>query len=367
MDLQDFIQTVLENEFPGESRKQEIRSTKNGFNFACPFCGDSASNVNAKRGNIWLNSKAYKCFNDGCMLWMPLKRFISAFTDKYSIDISDLDIDFEAEFDPRDRNLKIVDNNIMNFLYDTGAFATMLDLEYVKNRFSLINLRDLPAESEVRKFLDKRLLLNVPNAYDEVYADPSDKVIYIFNYHKATGKILSLATRKIEYKKYKVIPYSHLCEALKIAPVMDHADALDQLGEYYNILNVDLRKPVKTTEGQIDSMFLQNAIATQGVTKSMFLLDSVPDGNVWTMFDRDHGGVDASVREMQAGRRAFMWSLLIRRLKRKYTPDDLALSKIKDTNDLYVYMYSKTKLPLWRFNELVDGYFTSSRFDMVYL
>lgn len=367
MDLKDFIQEVLENEFPGERKKCEVHDTKNGFNFACPYCGDSLSNDSKKRGNIYLNSKAFKCFNDGCMTWVPLKKFVGEFADKHSIDISDLDIDFEAEFDPRDRNLEIRDNNIMNFLYDTGAFGTMLDIDNVKHRFSLINIRTLPAHSITRQYLEKRLLYNIPNVEDYIFADATDKVIYIFNYHKATGKIISLATRKIEYKKYKVIPYTHICQSLHLPPVADHADALDQLGEYFNILNVDLRRPIKTTEGQIDALFLENGIAIQGVTKSMFLLDYVPKHNVWTMFDRDKGGIEGSLREINAGHKAFMWSLLISKLKRKYSPDDPELRKIKDTNDLYVFLYKRTELPLWRFNSLVDSYFTSSKMDMLYL
>ena len=40
MDLRDFIQEVLDNEFPGERKKREIHDTRNGYNFACPFCGE---------------------------------------------------------------------------------------------------------------------------------------------------------------------------------------------------------------------------------------------------------------------------------------------------------------------------------------
>ena len=70
---------------------------------------------------------------------------------------------------------------------------------------------------------------------------------------------------------------------------------------------------------------------------------------------------------MFIGHKAFMWSLLIRNMKRKYSPDDPKLRKIKDTNDLYQYLYERTKLPIWRFNTLVDNYFTTSPFDMIYI
>lgn len=367
MDLQDFIQEVLDCEFPSEPKKREINPTRNGFNFACPFCGDSFQSSSKKRGNIYLNSKAFKCFNDGCMTWMPLKRFVGTMAEKHDIDISELEIDFEDGIDRHEHHARIDDNDVMKFLSDTGALGTMLDLDYVRDRFSLINVKTLPPHSIARQFLEKRMLFNIPGMDEYIFSDPSDKLIYIFNYHKASGKILSLATRRIEYKKYKVIPYSHICQALHIQKVEDHADFIDQLGEYFNLLNVDFKKPIRVTEGQIDSMFLENGLAMQGVTKSMFLLDYVPNEHVWTMFDRDKGGVAASVNEINAGRKAFMWSLLINRLKRKYSPDDKDLIKIKDTNDLYAYMYKKTGLPIGVFHSLVDKYFTSSKFDIVYL
>jgi predicted RNA-binding Zn-ribbon protein involved in translation (DUF1610 family) len=367
MDLQDFIQEVLDNEFCTEPKKREIQPTKNGFNFACPFCGDSMTSVSKKRGNIYLNSKTFKCFNDGCMTWMPLRRFVSTFAQKFEIDISALDIEFDAEYDSRDRLVRIEDNNVMKFLSDSGALGTMLDVAYVRDRFSLINVRTMSQGTKTWQFLENRRLFNIPNVDEFIYGDNSDSLIYIFNYHRHTGKILSLATRKIEYKKYKVIPYSHICDSLHIPKVEEHYQFVDELGEYFNLLNVDFTKPVRVTEGQIDSMFLHNGMAMQGVTKSMFILDYVADENVWTMFDRDKGGITASVREIQNGRKTFMWSLLLKRLKRRFPSEIPSLLKIKDTNDLYKFLYDRTKLPFWRFNSLIDGYFTSSKFDMVYL
>ena len=366
MDLQDFIQEVLDCEF-SDPQKRKIEEKRDGYRFACPFCGDSLTVASKKRGNIFLNSKAFKCFNDGCMVWMPLKKFVSVMADKHDIDISELEIDFEPEQGGYEKHERIEGNDIMKFLSDTGALGTMLDLEYVRDRFSLIDVRSLHSNSKVRQFMQKRLLYNIPGVGEYIFADNTDSVIFIFNYHKPSGKIISLATRKIEYKKYKVIPYSHICENLHIEPVAEHAGFIDQIGEYFNLLNVDFTKPIKITEGQIDSMFLSNACALQGITKSMFILDWVPNDNVWTMFDRDKGGIGVSVREIMAGRRVFMWSMLMRNLKRKYSPDIPELRKIKDTNDLYVFLHVRTELPIWRFDMLVNEYFTSSKFDMIYL
>ena len=42
MDLEDFIQEALDSEFGSDKKKTEINETKTGYNFSCPFCGDSA-------------------------------------------------------------------------------------------------------------------------------------------------------------------------------------------------------------------------------------------------------------------------------------------------------------------------------------
>ena len=74
----DFCQDVLKKRFPGDVIRQQINDTDSDkLNFACPYCGDSERDPNKKRGNLYLSTQTYKCFNDGCAVWIKLEKFIS--------------------------------------------------------------------------------------------------------------------------------------------------------------------------------------------------------------------------------------------------------------------------------------------------
>ena len=55
------IQRILSEYFNGS--KSEIRSYKGRLNFACPYCGDSGNSSSKKRGNLYLESLSFHCFN----------------------------------------------------------------------------------------------------------------------------------------------------------------------------------------------------------------------------------------------------------------------------------------------------------------
>ena len=46
-----------------ESVKKQVREYTDRLNFACVYCGDSEKDISAKRGNLYLNTLIYKCFN----------------------------------------------------------------------------------------------------------------------------------------------------------------------------------------------------------------------------------------------------------------------------------------------------------------
>ena len=65
--IKDFIKDVLKKRFSDNKIKQTLDdSDSDKLNFACPYCGDSNKDSSKKRGNFYLSSNTYKCFNDGC-------------------------------------------------------------------------------------------------------------------------------------------------------------------------------------------------------------------------------------------------------------------------------------------------------------
>lgn len=366
MDMNDFICEMLSKLFPGERQKHDVRPTKTGFNFTCPYCGATIKHVHKKRGNVYVESGTFKCFNDGCMKWLPLNEFVGEWARRLDIDISDLDVDFgvgtERYSRPNDANI----NDISQFLERVGAIGTMPTIDYLSARFSLFPITAAAADSGVRDFCDRRGLYDVPNVASRIFADRLDKAIYIMNVRDSDGRVLSYATRSVREKKYNVVPYSHYCEKLRIQKIEDHWQFVDSLGEYYNLLNVNLNSNIYVTEGQIDSMFMRNAIAVQGISKSMSVLDDIPFKNVFTMFDNDEAGRGAAMRELRNGRRAFMWSLVISDIaKRGGSRHDIR--KIKDTNDLYIYMRKNYGMRVAEFSAYAEKFFSTSKYDMLYV
>ena len=60
------ISDVLKNAH-SDTRKHNIKDYNDRINFACPVCGDSQKDSNAKRANIYKDNPTYMvCFNEGC-------------------------------------------------------------------------------------------------------------------------------------------------------------------------------------------------------------------------------------------------------------------------------------------------------------
>ena len=54
METTSKLQEILQHEFRGIPYKQQIKKTIDGLNFACPFCGDSATDIRKKRAHFIL-------------------------------------------------------------------------------------------------------------------------------------------------------------------------------------------------------------------------------------------------------------------------------------------------------------------------
>jgi predicted RNA-binding Zn-ribbon protein involved in translation (DUF1610 family) len=58
------LQEILDSRF-SEFEKRRIAEKAGRLNFACPYCGDSYSELHKKRGNIYLENYGYHCYNCG--------------------------------------------------------------------------------------------------------------------------------------------------------------------------------------------------------------------------------------------------------------------------------------------------------------
>ena len=369
--IKDFCKEVLISRFPGEILRQQIsESSSDKLNFCCPFCGDSKTDPTKKRGNLYLTTETYKCYNDGCEVHMPLDRFIARLSIKYGISIPNVqkEISFSAKASPLKRGF------LLEFLIHHESRKKLLNLSEIAERFRLMKCSDAPNGSRIREYVDSRLLTDLPLFNKTCYYDSLQNKIYIFNVDLKSDKIIGFSMRYLNPPpggiKYNIKNYSEFEKTglvKEMAP--EFIEKINLLNNYFNILNIDFSKDITATEGQFDSLFIDNCVATTGVTKSKKTLDELTQkGKTRILFDNDEAGLKHSIEFLEKGYRVFMWSLVIQCLKKNYPSSIREIRKIKDINDLFIFLKNHDSLMNYtRFNSFINEYFTNSHFDMFLL
>lgn len=370
--IKDFIKDVLKKRFSDNKIKQTLDdSDSDKLNFACPYCGDSNKDSSKKRGNFYLSSNTYKCFNDGCLVYVKDREFISKFARKYSLDIPSIK---EAKL--KHRPLKSTrKGHMLEFLMLPKINSSLLNIKDVSERFNLKPCLNAGPSSEVYKYASSRYLMDLPVFRDTCYYDISDSKIHIFNMDISSGKILGMSTRKIVDNspgpRYDIKNYSDFANKAKLVTGLtdDEIKMLDNINNYFNILNVKFNKPIPVTEGQFDSMFLDNAIATTGVTKSKSLLGTlISTENARIFFDNDKAGKQESMKLIQKDYRVYMWSKFIGDLRKKHYNHIKEINDITDINKLYqFYMKIGSNIKPSEFNEVLSKYYSESQYDAMFI
>lgn len=366
-----FVETVLRKRFHDVLEKQKIDgSSDRKLNFACPICGDSQKKVSKKRGNLYLDTKHYKCFNDGCMAYMSLSEFVAKMSREHGIMLPSfvLEDGFKATPTP-----KKTENRLIRFL--TSDTSQLVTISEVINRFSLKRLDMVPDTSIAYQYIKSRYLHLIKDYGDFLYTDSQDNKVFIFNFDKKSGKLLGFAMRTLNEsisQKYIIRSYTDLTQIFSQLGISKQlVDDANFLNNYFNILNIDFSKPIRITEGQFDSMFIDNAIATSGATKARSIFAELgAKSATQVIFDRDKAGKTQMMNFIKQGYSVFLWNKAIGDLKKKYsTKDDLLnLTKVKDINDLFKFLQTRdTNHSIEKFNVWINGYFSESIFDLGYL
>jgi hypothetical protein len=121
---------------------------------------------------------------------------------------------------------------------------------------------------------------------------------------------------------------------------------LDRLSGIFNIMNVDLTKPLTILEGPIDSLAVANSIALQSAAKHLDgFFDEIE--TVRYIFDNDKTGREMTLKKLKEHRTVFLWGKYLDMINSKV--------KVKDLNDL-----QKTN----QFNrDILEQCFTDDEFD----
>jgi hypothetical protein len=368
--IHQFIKDLLKKRFPEDRFKQEVYESGDKINFACPYCGDSKTDSRKKRGNLYPDRGFYKCYNDGCGVKSDIPKFISKFALKYSLGLPD--VKAEVKWTPQTSKKKR--GSLIELLINKSASDHLLKIEEVARRFSLTPCTEIDPDTELGMFIKNRALDTLPAFQRCSYFDSREDKIYLFNLDQRTGKILGFAIRRIGEDitgpKYLIKNYSELKKNGLVRNVEDDIITdIDSINNYFNVLNVDFSKPILVTEGQIDAMFLNNSIATTGISKSKLLLENLlSKSNTLILFDSDMAGKNQSVDLIKKGYRVFLWNKVMADLRKKYNEDYRNVRLIKDVNDLYSFMLKhESSLTFDSFNTFVLQYFSESPLDLLYV
>ena len=358
------LQVILNKKFANDSYiKRKIDVYHDRWNFSCPYCNDSRTDVRKKRGNIYLDSLKFFCFN--CSHSAGINRFLSDFNEELSNEdkIAVHEIQQNAKkFEPRhsSEQSSISMRLLEKIAIPKSIFFKSLDLiSPYKNEFVSSYLKSRKIDIRDWKYF----------AFN-----PNTKELYILN---TTGqdRIIGYQIRQLDSNSKKarylsrrltkmydelfhkdissIIEKMILSEPLG-QKYIDEEDGienisanLDKLSGIFNIMNINMSNMITIMEGPIDSLAIPNSIALQGASKTLNgFFDNMK--NIRFLFDNDKTGKEMSIKKLKEHKKIFLWSLY---LKTKEIKD------VKDINDLQ----KKDLLDL----KIIEQCFSDDEFDAI--
>jgi transcription elongation factor Elf1 len=274
---------------------------ENLYNFSCPFCGDSKKNALKARGYIYKkeNGLNYRCYN--CGLSITMKSFLKR-------------IDDEVYKQYYLENYK-GDSNVYNptknnkFTFQPVKFAKQ---EAHKENYEFSEwCSDLPEDHFCVKYIKSR---KIPEKF-------LSKLLYTEKYKTFVDNLVPDNDKNIEDDERLVIPfYDDNGDLIAVSgrALQKSSDKLryvtmrtiksdDKL--VYGLERLDRDKQVKIVEGPVDSMFLDNCIAS-GDANLIICADIVKVDNpvlIWDNEARNPEIVKMMEKAIDKGHKIVIW------------------------------------------------------------
>lgn len=359
--LKSIVERILDKEFTDSRKRKTILYPKNRIQFACPYCGDSHKNPNAKRGNLYFNRLMYVCFN--C---------------EKKTTFTKLSKDFNQQIDPEKR-MEMIEYINQNLQYEEvkddfteAKFEKLIDFEDLKRVLNsdFVNITDFKPIDKTKgiyKYLINRgigdeMQKNIYQAKYQMGENNHQWVICMLN--RKGDKILGMQIRNLKSGKnrmFKIYNYENLLEWINHEKKIKGEETIEmdisevaiynKLSYYFNMLNVDFSRKITIFEGYLDSLFYPNSIGLVGVsTDTKFLENNNLD--IQFFYDNDHAGHKKSEEKIKQQFPVFLWKKLFTEIvERKDSKDPdrhfYRLNQIKDLgklNELMPSSYKKLKL-----------------------
>lgn len=238
------------------------------INCRCTFCGDSTKSKHKKRG--WLlesaNGVRYHCFNCNISMWLNqvLEQLDPAMANDYLME-SKLDWMKDNNIQPKEQVTKPV--------IDTSHFSTLKkisQLPYDHPAKLYVEKRKIPTKAHFRLYFTTKFNKFVNTFIPGKMKEGLDEPRLVIPFFDEKGKLFGFTGRS--FKK----------DGLRYITIMLDTDKSKTFG----LDKVDFTKPYMVTEGPLDSLFLDNAIASNDAS----LMKAVPAGyedNAVLVFDNE--------------------------------------------------------------------------------
>lgn len=260
------------------SRLRNFKQKKeNHYNFSCPFCGDSKKNLSKARGYVYQKGTDlfYKCFNcnAGTNIAGLLKVVDSNLHKEYTLE----------RYKSGELNNSNTANSILQIsapkfdklekkkTFDHAEWCDKLPeghfcLEYLKHRkIDKTHYNKLLFTQHYKKFVDAL----IPN-HGKQLLDDARLVIPFYNRYNeliaVSGRALQTSDKTLRYVTIRT------------------DDSEDKL--IYGLDRVDLNKKVYLVEGPIDSLFLNNCLAS-GDANLALTAKNISSDEIVLIFDRE--------------------------------------------------------------------------------
>ena len=304
---------------------------KNLFNFRCPYCGDSQKDKTKARGYLYAvkNDMFYKCHNCGIGTNMPnfikdrdQKLYSEYCLEKFKKKPKKEEVDFKpkfdkVEFDDLNLGMKISDlkdtHPAKKFVLDRKIPRDKLDLLYCCNRFmTLVN--------RVK-----------PGTFKDVTKDYPRLIIPFYD---ESGKLFAFQGRAFGKEQPKYITIK-----------LDESKS-----KVYGLERVNFLQPIKVVEGPLDSLFLDNCLASAGADLKN-VKKSLPEDQITYIYDNEPRN-----REIIK----HMYSVIDKGYSLVIWPDDL---KHKDINDMIISGLTSEQITDIIHNNTFSGLAATAKLD----
>ena len=240
------------------------------YNFRCPFCGDSQKNKWKARGYIYdvkgkLNFKCHNC-GHGTSMGGLLEHIDSFLHQQYKVEkfkeghsntvpkaTNTLPMDFTPKFKPK------------TLLDEMMVTVESLPEDHPCKIFCINRMIPVEKYKELYYIDDVQKLEQISDKYKDRIVGSEPRLVIPF--YSKDGKLIAVTCRALGDERLRYL-------TVKID---------ENVPLIYNLDKIDINRPIFVTEGPIDSMFLENAIAVGG--SDLKRVEKAVDGELIFVFD----------------------------------------------------------------------------------